>query len=210
MHGKVECLLVWLVVLAVLHGGRGVPTETRSQLAELLATRASATCDAVVNNGNLVGTLPNASYLFSFKGHTKRVAKVTLSIARSKIFVFTETPYDEKGRIVIRGGPSKKTHVIMAVRFGFHSDCERIPSGGEKFSYAFEETVGGLIFSVRPEDIPATKRGDCCFPCFVAEVDVMHLVSGVVRTLRPVTSEKCKRRSGGDRICSVGSICRNV
>ncbi|KAJ8900991.1 hypothetical protein NDN08_004853 [Rhodosorus marinus] len=217
MSGKVECLLVCLVVFVAFHRGLGVPTDKRTELGELLAARP-ATCKSVVNEDNIVKRLPDANYVLSFKGFTKRVVRVTIKVSGKDIVVKLDARYDVNGKFLRRPADySKITHLIKGYRFGFHSDCERIPFGTGKFfhsdEFSFENVLDysdRLKFTLKMKDIPKTQHGDCCFPCFVAEVDMIDVDSEVVRLARAVTSEKCKKRSGGDRICSLNTICRNV
>lgn len=217
MSGKVKCLLVCLVVFVAFHGGLGVPTDTRIELGELLAARP-ATCKSVVNEDNIVKRLPDANYVLSFKGFTKRAARVSLRVSGTEIVVKIDARYDVNGKFLRRPADSSKiTHLIKGYRFGFHSDCKRIPFGSSKFSssdeFSFENVLdysNRLQFTLKMKDIPKTQYGDCCFPCFVVEVDMIDVESEFVRLVRPVSSQKCQKRNGGDRICSVSTICRNV
>ncbi|KAJ8908645.1 hypothetical protein NDN08_005350 [Rhodosorus marinus] len=220
MRGKVGIMFLSLVLSAAC-GGLGAPTSLSSGLPGLLTVRAAETCNSVLER-TIDEDLPNTNYELSFKGFKRTVVNVKLRLWKSKggklWFKWKlDARYDRSGDFLGNSNNWKIDHLIKGYRLGLHSDCERIPFGNDKFSISDEFSYGNVEkypkyvkFATTMKDIPATKHGNCCFPCFVLEVDLIDRDSEAVRPVRAVTSEKCEKRSGGDRICSFDTICKNV
>jgi len=220
MAGKVGCMFLSLVLFAVW-GGLGAPTRRSSPVPKLLTVRAAGTCKSVLDR-TIDEDLPRTDYALSFKGFKRTVVNVKLRMRKSKSGKLwfdwnLDGRYDRDGNYLGNRDNWKIDHLIKGYRLGLHSDCEQIPFGNNKFSMSNEFSYNNVElypnrvkFSTTMKDIPATEGGNCCFPCFVVEVDMIDRETERVRLVRAVTSKMCEKRSGGDRICSFDTFCKNV